>query len=331
MVDAAYAPFKAYLVYNLFWFFETLQEGQNPIPPLKQKYKDAITLIKTVKSSNFNVNLYPQANEIDLSSDSKVEKYLTDLYSSLWVGMSDEIYFDEGLMLLTERLKVNGLDPYKLFKDKYVVDAGCGSGKWTCAIARLGAKKVLGIDIGKKGLEFANKMKGKISEASCVEFSHANLTNITLEDESVDFLFSNGVVHHTVDYNKCLKEFFRVLKHTGEMYLFVNGPWGLWELHLDNTLKVVCRSIPQRVMYNFLVSTGMHSGAIYWVMDNFYVPYERKSKDELEELLHQVGFVDLRQLARGLESDYIEKVFRNAPYASLRYGEAQLKYLAKKP
>jgi hypothetical protein len=40
------------------------------------------------------------------------------------------------------------------------------------------------------------------------------------------------------------------------------------------------------------------------------------------------GFSDIRQLTRGVATDQIEQVTVGLPYARVKYGEAQLKYLA---
>jgi len=75
----------------------------------------------------------------------------------------------------------------------------------------------------------------------------------------------------------------------------------------------------------------MHTGRIYWVIDNLYAPYEWKSRAELISILEETGFTKIKQLTRGLEIDQIEMVSRGVPYAELKYGDAQLKFLSTKP
>ena len=65
-------------------------------------------------------------------------------------------------------------------------------------------------------------------------------------------------------------------------------------------------------------------------MDCLYAPYEWKSKIEVEQLMSDAGFEDFKQLVRGVSSDPIEMVSQNLPYADVKYGDAQLKYLASK-
>lgn len=84
-------------------------------------------------------------------------------------------------------------------------------------------------------------------------------------------------------------------------------------------------------MQAYCEKIGMHSGRIYWLIDNLYAPYEWKSRDEVIAILQDSGFSNIRQLARGLGTDQIEMVTRNIPYATLKYGDAQFKFLACKP
>lgn len=45
----------------------------------------------------------------------------------------------------------------KIFKDKLVLDSGCGGGRYTNAILTFGAKKVVGVNYGVQGLSIARK------------------------------------------------------------------------------------------------------------------------------------------------------------------------------
>jgi SAM-dependent methyltransferase len=90
-------------------------------------------------------------------------------FASVWEGMSDELYFDETIGLLAKRFELNGISPHAFFGGNKVLDGGCGSGKFSCAIARLGASHVTGIDLSKQALDFARRqadrggLKGRTS------------------------------------------------------------------------------------------------------------------------------------------------------------------------
>ena len=56
--------------------------------------------------------------------------------------MTDDIYFEETFAFTCERLRKNGIDPETFFHNKVVIDAGCGSGKFSATIARLEQKSL---------------------------------------------------------------------------------------------------------------------------------------------------------------------------------------------
>jgi ubiquinone/menaquinone biosynthesis C-methylase UbiE len=257
------------------------------------------------------------------------EGYISKMFSDVWVALSDDVYFDETYNLIVERFARNGIDAGGLFKDKIVVDAGCGSGKFAAGIARLGAKKVIGLDIGERGLEFARVQAKKQPYGSRLEYRYGSAHKLPLEDQSVDMIWSNGVIHLTDDYDGCVREFARVLKPNGTLYLYVNGRFGLFELLFD-TLRMASEVIPRHLFQHFLLSLGINSGRVYWMMCAFYATYQWRARGEVEALLAKEGFEDIRQLQRGVDFDQIEQVSAGIPYADVKYGEAQLKYLARR-
>src|SRR5262245_43926192 len=72
------------------------------------------------------------------------------LFSDLW-GPYDGKLFEESVDLFVKRLQKARFDP-NWFKAKSCLDAGCGGGRNSVAMARLGAKEVVGIDVGEQGL-----------------------------------------------------------------------------------------------------------------------------------------------------------------------------------
>ena len=63
------------------------------------------------------------------------------------------------------------------------------------------------------------RLEKKVSYGSNVEFSYGNLVDIPFPDESFNLIWSNGVIHHTLDFNKCISEISRLLKPGGDLYI----------------------------------------------------------------------------------------------------------------
>lgn len=105
-------------------------------------------------------------------------------------------------------------------KDKIVLDAGCGTGKFLNILEEY-SKKYIGIDLSDKQLEKA-KIKSK-KDAS--EFICSNLSKINLESDKVDLIVCSWVLGTIIDIterNKCLSELKRLLKSNGTIILIEN-------------------------------------------------------------------------------------------------------------
>ena len=105
-------------------------------------------------------------------------------------------------------------------KDKIVLDAGCGTGKFL-NILEENSQKYIGIDLSNKQLEKAKIKSNKESS----EFICSNLSNINLESNKVDLIVCSWVLGTIVDIderNKCLSELKRLLKSNGTIILIEN-------------------------------------------------------------------------------------------------------------
>lgn len=76
-----------------------------------------------------------------------------------------------------------------------VLDAGCGTGQLACLLGVKG-RRVLGIDFSEKSLNKAEELRIKLDIRS-VTFMQADLLNLPTPEETFDYIFCNGVLHHT--------------------------------------------------------------------------------------------------------------------------------------
>ena len=107
-------------------------------------------------------------------------------------------------------------------KNKIVLDAGCGSGKFLPVVSKL-AKYYYGIDASNEQLFLANN---KIIDKEKVSLLCLDLCDISLEDNSVDIIYLSWVLGTIIDLKKrykVLKELLRVLKPGGKILLIENN------------------------------------------------------------------------------------------------------------
>nr|WP_166177835.1 class I SAM-dependent methyltransferase [Altererythrobacter segetis] len=157
-------------------------------------------------------------------------------------------------------------------------DLGCGSGRWAEGIAdRVG--RLHCIDPAPKALAVARRrLAGKPSP----EFHQADAGNIPLRDESQDFGYSLGVLHHIPDTKRALADCVRKLKHGAPFliylyYRFDSRPWWfrcLWRIS-DLSRRAISR-LPFSARKSVALAIA---AAVYWPMARSAAVLERAGVD----------------------------------------------------
>jgi arsenite methyltransferase len=103
---------------------------------------------------------------------------------------------------------------------KIILDAGCGAG-WSALLFfgnLLNKHEYLGVDIS-AAVDVARK---RFAESNIKgDFLQCSLTDLPLEDESIDIIFSEGVLHHTDSTEESLKYLAKKLKKGGRFLFYV--------------------------------------------------------------------------------------------------------------
>jgi ubiquinone/menaquinone biosynthesis C-methylase UbiE len=148
-------------------------------------------------------------------------------------------------------------------------DLGCGSGRWAvCVAPRVGTLHC--IDASAAALAIAQKSLR--SYANC-RFHHASVEQIPLEDGSMDFGYSLGVLHHVPDTAAGIRSCVRKLKPGAPFllylyYAFDNRPG--WYRKLWRASDIMRRGI-SRLPY------GMRSGFSQGIAATVYFPLARSA------------------------------------------------------
>lgn len=106
------------------------------------------------------------------------------------------------------------------FKDKKMLDIGCGFG-WHCQYAaQQGASKVLGIDISEKMLQVAKEK----NEFSNVVYKQSAMEDINFKSEEFDIVISSLAFHYTPDFKDICLRVNDALKNNGDFVFSVEHP-----------------------------------------------------------------------------------------------------------
>ena len=253
-------------------------------------------------------------------------KQMNNLFGSLWEERYKEKMLDSK-DVINSLFNFNKLNLSSLVKGKYVIDIGCGSGRFSSALARLGAKSVVGVDINEQGLELARNLV-KQQKIDNISFVNHDILNLPFDDESFDFV-SKGVLHHTGDLDKGLNEYSRVLKKGGSGFLYLYASGGKY-WNSRKKMRDVMKLIPMEFSVKVLNSIGMPSRRTIFV-DSWYVPIEEYVESRhIEEYFNNKNYNKIFRLksSRSFELDKI--VLENGKWAKDMWGEGELRYYLNK-
>ena len=111
------------------------------------------------------------------------------------------------------------------FKDAIVVDLGCGHGSLCIDIARSGARRVIGLDLNARLVDFANEnLKRNYPQlVGAVEFRFQDLREAP--ESEIDYFVSKDTFEHVIGLEQVLAEMKRRLKRGGRLYTGFGPLW----------------------------------------------------------------------------------------------------------
>lgn len=165
-------------------------------------------------------------------------------------------FFDE-----VERHRYNDYGPwmpevmeFDKFAGKKLVEVGCGMGTDLLQFARGGAH-VTGVDLTPRSVEISRQHLRVYDMLG--DFSLADAENLPFDDSTFDVFYSNGVLHHTPDTARTIREAHRVLKPggTAKVMLYYRHSWNFWiELMLKQGVyrRELFRMSPADIMSKYV-------------------------------------------------------------------------------
>ncbi len=116
-----------------------------------------------------------------------------------------------------ERIKFSLLD--KNFKGSKLIDIASGSGYVAIEMAKMGIE-VIASDITEESLKFIEKCKEKFSLKN-LDLIICSADKIPIRSNSVDYAVANAILEHLVNERKAIKEWKRIVKPQGKIFLTV--------------------------------------------------------------------------------------------------------------
>ena len=96
----------------------------------------------------------------------------------------------------------------------YILEAGCGTGKFTIDLAQMG-KKVVAVDISSNMLKQAEKKAQAAGVTDWITFIQGDIENLPCRDEAFDGVLSIAVLRHIKDPIPGIASLSRILRRNG--------------------------------------------------------------------------------------------------------------------
>ena len=154
-----------------------------------------------------------------------------------------------------------------------VLEVGCGIGTHAAMLARAGAR-LTAIDITHRAVEATRRRFELFGLSGRIE--RADAERLPFQNETFDWVWSWGVIHHSSSIERCLAEITRVLRPSGRLFLMVYyRPSLVYYLHCGFIRGVVLGQLVRQRLQDIYVAAS----------DGFYArTFTRK---ELQALFDQ--------------------------------------------
>lgn len=129
------------------------------------------------------------------------------------------------------------------FSGKFVLDVGCGMGRFAEVVSRWGAY-VVGIDLSQAVEAAAQNLVERD-----VTILQADVFALPFAPESFDYIYSLGVLHHTPSCENAFKALPSFLKPNGGIVIWLYSGYHKWH-RMSDLYRKVTRSMPRRMLHS---------------------------------------------------------------------------------
>jgi SAM-dependent methyltransferase len=232
----------------------------------------------------------------------QIETDTKTFYADMWDALSLRKMYEQYKAMYTEHIEKWGLPQY--INHKRCLDAGCGSGVVSRIFLEKGADHVCSVDLSEDNLTMTKENTRGFEEKSTLH--EESVCALPFDDNTFEFSWSFGVLHHTVDPYKGFAELVRTTKPGGKIFVGLYGKGGLLLalLTIGRFFSIRCRIVPYKLT-RWLCVKAYHltgAGIFLAILDGLFAPIRETYTDaEIEEWgkrnrLRCLGNYDLRYM-----------------------------------
>ena len=138
--------------------------------------------------------------------------------------------------------------PKEFFKNKLVLECGCGAGADTEILRKLGAI-VVSVDIA--GLDVCKDNVGETDQNGSL-IIQADITNLPFKKEAFDIVWCHRVLQHTPNPNKTLEHILKFVKPDGSVFVHSYSRSFLQLFNWKYFLRPITKRMNDETLYRFV-------------------------------------------------------------------------------
>lgn len=154
-----------------------------------------------------------------------------------------------------------------------LLDAGCGTGQFGLFLS-MNHRQVVGADFCSNSLRKAQNFKTRFGMKNA-NFLQMNLFHPALQEESFDYVFCNGVLHHTADAYAAFQQLVKLTKKGGYLVIGLYNPYGRLMLNLRKFLFKLTQGKMKWLDYFMRQKNRGEEKKLIWYMDQYRNPHEK--------------------------------------------------------
>jgi len=215
---------------------------------LPDVFRDSAGLREAYKDFRIQENLGQGLSAGDLGRSQNLQKKTSESFGYQWLRYNvNNDQEDRGVFLADSQLSEESV------RDKLVLDAGCGMGRYTAVVAGMGAE-IIGLDLSPSVLKAYDKARSN----PLTHIIQADIFHLPFRKKQFDVIYSLGVLHHTPDPRKAFLNLTKCLKEGGIISIWLYGTAGRFSDFKTNPVradrkKYVNNNFAKRVLWLFVL------------------------------------------------------------------------------
>jgi 2-polyprenyl-3-methyl-5-hydroxy-6-metoxy-1,4-benzoquinol methylase/uncharacterized protein YbaR (Trm112 family) len=211
---------------------------------------------------------------------------------------------------------------------KVLLDAGCGNGELTRAIAGYGVE-IVAMDFSRSVERARQRLFQKSPSLSHrVHYLQGNVLELPLRQRSFDLVHSSGVLHHTPSTERAFRSVSQAAKPGGKLYVQLYRRRPAWIHAINVSLRAVTTRMPMELLYRLChLATPVHAALsrlmhflrrepappkatarerAVQMFDNYSPKYQyRHTVPEIMELFRSAGYDNLKDVTLANEARHM--------------------------